>query len=235
MRPVQPLTCRGVPRQRSRRLTAARGARVNGVAEEFMDRIRTRDRRCGALRRLRLAALGLALLLGAACDDGFGPRVWADTPDTLTIYSITRPELLGRASGVDLVSLRLVVLESSLEVGGWDFALGEQDGEFVILPQAVVPGLESRAGIARVTETSLDQVLEAPADPDVFQQGPLEIEIGQVYVLRSRRTSCELGTGVYYGKMKALALDEASGTLKLEIVRNPYCNDRSLIPPEDDV
>jgi hypothetical protein len=199
-----------------------------------MDRIAISERRGGALRRLRLAALGLALLFGSACDDGFGPRVWADTPDTLTIYSITRPELLGRASGVDLVSLRLVVLEAALETGSWDFALAEQDGEFVILPQSVVPGLESRAGIAPVSETTLDQVLEAPAEADLFQQEALEIEIGQVYVLRSRRTSCELGSGVYYGKMKALALDEASGTFKLEIVRNPYCNDRSLIPPEDD-
>jgi hypothetical protein len=191
----------------------------------------------GAMRRLRLAVSGLALLAGAACDDGFGPRVWADTPDTLTIYSITRAELLGRASGIDIASgrTRTVVLESSLEVSSWDFALTESGGAFQLMPAAAVEGLDSRAGIVEVPETTLDEVLQAPADADAFQQTPIDIEIGQVYVLRSRRASCAgLGAGVFYGKLKALALDAASGSFKFEVVLNPYCNDRDLIPPEDD-
>ena len=188
----------------------------------------------GAMRWLRLGVSGLALVVGTACDDGFGPQVWSDTPDTLTIYSITRPELLGRASGVDVASLRLVVLESAGGTAAWDFALAEEEGGFVLLPQAAVPGLDSRAGIVAVSETTLDDVVQAPEDADAFLQTGIDVEIGQVYVVRSRRVQCELGTGVYYGKMKALALDAPSGTFRFEIVRNPYCNNRSLIPPEDD-
>jgi hypothetical protein len=190
------------------------------------------------MRRLRLGVSGLFLLVGAACDDGFGPQVWADTPDTLTIYSITRAELLGRPSGIDIASgrPRTVVLESALEsTASWDFALTESAGTFQLMPASTVAGLESRAGIVEVPQSTLDEVLQAPGDSDAFLQTPLDLEIGQVYVLRSRRAQCNaFQQGVFYGKMKALALDAASGAFKFEIVRNPYCNNRALIPPEDD-
>jgi len=71
----------------------------------------------------------------------------------------------------------------------------------------------------------------ATRTPAVGDHGNRSIE----YVIRSRREACGAfgGTGVRYAKMKALALDAMAGSFRFEVVRNPYCNDRRLIPPED--
>lgn len=191
----------------------------------------------GATRRLRFFVSIFALLL-AACDDGLGPLPWAAIPDTLTIFSVSREELLGRPSALDISSqiVRTVVVESAAEAGTWDIALAELDGEFVMLPASVIPGLDQRVGIATMTETTLPDVREAPGDTARYAtRRPVPIEIGTVYVIRSRREACGAfgGTGVRYAKMKALALDAMAGSFRFEVVRNPYCNDRRLIPPED--
>ncbi|MGH7506984.1 MAG: hypothetical protein ACRELX_15110, partial [Longimicrobiales bacterium] len=101
----------------------------------------------GARRRLRLAAL-IALPVVGACDDGFGPQNWDATPDTVVVFSISRPELLGKPSGFDMTRLEPVTIESPLGGVNWDFALAEQDGEFVMLPASSIEGLGSRAAIA---------------------------------------------------------------------------------------
>lgn len=189
------------------------------------------------MHRLRFFVSIFALLL-AACDDGLGPRQWAATPDTLTIFSVSRAELLGQPSALDISSqvVRTVVVESAAEAGTWDIALAESDGEFVMLPASVIPGLDERVGIATMTETTLEAVEEAPGDTARYAREAVPIDIGTVYVIRSRRDACGGfgGTGVRYAKLKALALDATTGSFRFEVVRNPFCNDRDLIPPEDD-
>ena len=55
--------------------------------------------------------LPIAALAVAACNDNLGPLQWSDLPDTVTLYSASRPALTGRASGFDFTGPRAVVLE----------------------------------------------------------------------------------------------------------------------------
>lgn len=178
---------------------------------------------------------GLALLV-SGCGDSFGPQSWDATPDTVTLFSASRAELLGEPAAYDLVQRRAVAIESPTVTGSWDFLLVEDDGTFLMLPAAAVPGLESRAGIAQSTESTLEAVLQAPSDTAAFSLSGVPIVPGRIYVMRSRREVCPggFGSGVRYGKLHAIAVDPTMGTFRFAVVVNPFCNDRSLIPPEDD-
>jgi hypothetical protein len=187
---------------------------------------------------VRLAAF-LSILVAAslaACDDAFGPRFWDPTPDTVEIYSVSRAELFGFPSAYDIVQLRSVLVESPAATGQWDFLLAEENGEFLLVPAGAFGGIVSRAGIASVTADSLGGIDNAPSDSARFSTQPVVIRPGAFYVLRTRRETCEggFGSGVRYGKMHALSVDAARGVFRFAIVRNPFCNDRSLIPPEDE-
>jgi hypothetical protein len=176
--------------------------------------------------------LALGTLAIAACDNGIGPAFWDPTPDSTAVYSLSRPELIGQPSAYDFVSLRRVVIEAAGETGQWDVALAEQSGDFVLVPSGNFTGISSRAGLAPST-LSFTALTEAPGDTAAYTGLPVPIEAGQVFAVRSRRTGCPgFGTGVNYGKLVILSIDAAVGIVRLAAVRNPYCNDRKLVPPE---
>jgi hypothetical protein len=80
----------------------------------------------------------------------------------------------------------------------------------------------------------LASVREAPGDTSAYSRAEVPLNEGAIYILRSRRASCfTFGSGVYYAKLKALEVEAAAGTFRFEVVRNPNCNDRALIPPEE--
>jgi hypothetical protein len=63
---------------------------------------------------------------------------------------------------------------------------------------------------------------------------PLPLVAGDVYIVRSRRASCGGASGGYrYAKLRAVEINVVAGTYTFEIVRNPYCDNRSFIPPEE--
>jgi hypothetical protein len=77
-------------------------------------------------------------------------------------------------------------------------------------------------------------VVEAPGDTAAYLREPVAIRDGAIYVVRSRRVGCFTGgTGVYYAKLQAIAVDPVAGTFEFAVVRNPNCNNRALIPPQD--
>jgi hypothetical protein len=182
------------------------------------------------MSRYLLLSAGLAL---AACGDGLGPGAWDDRPDTTMIYSASRPEYLGRPSAYDFVGLRRVAIEGSTETGAWDVMLLDANGSLALLPAGALPGITSRAGIARVQATTLAEVREAPRDTAAFVTTGTVLEPGAIYVVRSRREICfGFGSGVRYAKIQVVALDPAAGTFRFAVVRNPICNNRSLVPPD---
>lgn len=181
-----------------------------------------------------LAVLAAPLVLGG-CDSGFGPGNWSDVPDTLTVFSLTRPELAGQPSAVDLIAVSqrrsaVVTVESPGSSGTWDLAVAEESGSFVFLPAGLFPGITDRnAGLVPVSGT-LEALEEAPEDSTFVTDRSVPAVTGQVYALRSRAArSC-----VYYGKMDVLEADAASGRVQIRVVVNPFCSIRDLIPPEDD-
>lgn len=177
-----------------------------------------------------------ALLLGAAvipaaCDDGIGPAVWDPTPDTTLIYSLSRPDLIGQPSAYDFVRLRRLAIEAPGETGSWDIVLAEQNGAFVVIPSSWFPGLSSRSGVGRSTDTDLESVTRAPGDSAFYRREPVPLAQGAVYVVRTRTDQCyPFGVGATYAKFQVVSMDAAAGAVRLAAVRNPYCNNRDLIP-----
>lgn len=189
----------------------------------------------GFVHRLK-RLIPLAVLIVAACDDPFGPAMWNATPDTVRIYSASRAEYLGFASAMDITTLPVsaLPLEAPSVTGNWDFALTDYEGGLALVPASAIAGLESRARIGVLPGRELDDVTEAPRDTTAFTVAPLPLRAGDVYIVRSRRASCGgFSSGFRYGKLRAVSIDAAAGTLLFEIVVNPFCDNRSFVPPEE--
>lgn len=179
---------------------------------------------------LRLIPL---VVLVAACSDPFGPRTWNPTPTMLTLYSAARAEYTGLVSAVDLSPepVFAVSIEAPGATGNWDFALTEQNGALTLVPAGAFIEITSRARIAVIEDMDMDAVVQAPRDTLLYTAGPVLLRSDVVYVIRSRRSTCGLTTGHRYAKMEAAEIDAARGIVRLAIVRNPFCDDRALVPP----
>ncbi len=176
--------------------------------------------------------LPLAVLAIAACNDSTSPTAWSDLPDTVTLYSASRTNLIGRPSGFDFTTPRSVVVESATEAQGFDMLLTDQSGAFSLVPSGAVLANSNRAGIAPVIADSLHAIRQAPTDTAQFKQNvAVPVHPGDFFVVRSRRVTCILTTGSYYAKLQILSVNPDSGTLRFAYARNPYCGDTSLVPP----
>jgi len=184
--------------------------------------------------RIRFLLL-LTIVAGlGACSDNLGPQAWNATPDTITLYSASRIDLLGFPSAYDFVNLNLVRLENPGSTGSWDVALtGGPAGPMQLVPASAFEGQTSRAAVATISGQTFEALTSAPSDSAAFVSQPVTIVTGGVYVVRTRRYACSFSTAVNYAKIKALAVDPAAGTARLELVRNPICNDRSFVPPDN--
>src|SRR5680860_1135099 len=84
-------------------------------------------------RRLGLLSVLLLLIPGmTACKDDFYTIYWEESPDTVILYSLARPEL-NLYSGFDFLGRKGIKIESPSAVDGWDLALDTRDGELVFL------------------------------------------------------------------------------------------------------
>lgn len=178
-----------------------------------------------------VVALGLVAGTSACGDDPFAIR-WVETPDTVTLYSLARPEL-NLESAFDFRNRRAVVVESPSATGQWDIAVDTRDGQIVMVPAAVL-GVDSRAAVVPLPGQSYDELLEAPADTALYiQDQPVPVDLGAVYVIRTRRTVGSFSSRCfYYAKMQPLATDVEAGTFTFFYDAARVCNDRRLIPPD---
>lgn len=186
-----------------------------------------------AVQKLRLLVVLMALST-AACEDPYGPRAWNPAPSTLLLYSASRVEYTGMVSAFDLASdpVMPLAIEAPGATGNWDFVLVDQPGGLALAPAGALDGLTARARIGVIEGRAFLDVREAPRDTAAYGTSPQPLRTGVVYVMRSRRSNCGFTTGVRYAKLQLLELDQARGTASMAIVRNPYCDDRSLVPPE---
>jgi hypothetical protein len=178
----------------------------------------------------------VAVLTAAACDDPFGPQLWDATPASMTLYSASRAEYVGLVSAVDVVSQPVspVAIEAPGATGNWDFVLLDgPDGLMFSSSSEAFEGAPTGARIAVITNTSFLDVTEAPSDTAAYSRGPVPLRTDVVYVIRSRRAGCGFTSGVRYAKLQPIEVDPVAGTFRFAIVRNPYCEVRSLVPPEE--
>jgi hypothetical protein len=173
-----------------------------------------------------------ASLGSPACgDDPFAIR-WTENPDTVTLYSLARPErnLLSAFSFLTRTAIRI---ESATATGTWDMAVDTRGGEIVLLPPGAL-GVTSRARIAPLPGTTFAEVIEAPADTLLYTADqPVPVTMGTIYVVRTNQYQGSFGTRcTNYAKLEPLVIDPSGGTLSFVFDASPVCNDRRLIPPD---
>ena len=193
-------------------------------------------------RRAGGTALALLLLGTAACgDDPFELR-WDAAPDTVLLYSLARPEL-NLPSAFSFYGTpnfapygRTVVVEAPGTTGQWDVALDTRGGELVfVLPRTL--GIPSRARITSLGSGIGFEALEsAPSDTAAYHaEEPLSVAEGDLYVVQTDTRPGRFGRScVYYAKVEPLEADPEAGTLRFVYQTTPVCNDRRLVPPDDD-
>lgn len=176
---------------------------------------------------LTVTALGLS-----ACDgDPFAVR-WQENPDTARLFALSQhdPNL---ASGYDFNLRRPVRIESPGSKDAWDLAVDYRDGEFVWLPPGVL-GVSSEAAIAVLEGETFLTAVEAPSDTAAYiTDRAVQINLKQIYVIRTRRLSGAWGALCnYYGKIEPLILDRKGSTVSFQFDVSAACNSRDLVPPD---
>lgn len=180
---------------------------------------------------LAVAVAGAASFGAVGCGDDPFAFNWDDTPDTVLLYSLARPELNLESGYAFLQGLRVRV-ESPSATGTWDVAVDTRNGEIVFLPPGAL-GVVSAARITTLEGLALDDVREAPRDTAVYvADDPVPIRFGNVYVVKTNRAPGSFGSScVYYAKVEPVTIDADGGTLTFRHVTNPVCNSRDLVPP----
>ncbi|MDT8367725.1 MAG: hypothetical protein RQ745_00855 [Longimicrobiales bacterium] len=182
-------------------------------------------------RALLSCAAGLAMLLLGACggDDPFAMD-WAADIDTVTLFSLARPEL-NLESAYDFSNRLKVVVEEAMATGSWDMAV-DDDGEsvFILAPGAL--GVDSRAGLAPMPGITFDGLTEAPRDTSLYiRDRRIAVQPGDVFAVRTRELPGLFGeTCVFFGKLEVLETDLEERTLRYFLESSPVCNDRNLVP-----
>jgi len=182
-------------------------------------------------------ALAIAALIFTGCEDPYGPDDWVAIPDTVDLFSLGRPEYHGLPSAYDLLSGfhgQRVAVETPGSSGNWDFVLTESDGKLYLSPAGIIKDLGLGSGIAPLPGETFESVTKVPGAAARYQDTTsVALEEGVVYAVRSRRYYGLVGEScVLYGKLAPIDIDHAAGVLRFEIIRNPNCNDRSMIPPK---
>lgn len=187
-----------------------------------------------AVHRIKQFLPLIAVALGA-CGDSTGPAFWDATPVVLLLYSASVPEYIGYRSALDVVSspVQAVPIETAGATGQWDVALVHDGGSLALVAASGFEGLSSRAAVAEIEGAVFADVDRAPSDTAAYSTEPVPLRSNAVYIIRSRRGSCGFTSGYRYAKLQPLSIDVAAGTFRFSIVRNPYCDDRSFVPPED--
>ena len=185
-------------------------------------------------RPLLAAAVALSTLgLGACGEDPFQVR-WSADVDTVTLFSLARPDL-GLGSAFNFDQRRILVVETPGSTGEWDIAVDDDGARMSLVPPAAL-GIDSRAGIAPLPGLTFDEVTEAPADSAAYVVDErVPVEIGTVYAVRTSEARGFFGElCVYYAKMVPTVANLEDRTLEFFFDASPVCNGRSLVPTETD-
>lgn len=175
---------------------------------------------------MRRFLLLLALLLplgfaGAACDNPLDQDPLIRVDSTLTVAAPTSE--LDIPSAIDIAGGFLRRPELSGDALNWDLALRQQGGQLFLRPFEGQVGLRG-AGIFRSNE-GYDAIEDAPTNRSAYQEEPIALDSGAVYVARSRLTT--LGC-VAYAKLLVLNVRPDSGIARFRMTSNFGCNDERL-------
>ena len=174
----------------------------------------------------------LLVLVTSGCGDDDAFLTWTASPETVVLYSLSRPELdlLSAFSFRDRSTVRIETVGSGFS---WDIALDTRGDELVLLAPGAL-GIESRARVARFPGMTFDDLIEAPEDSLLYSTSqPVTLDLNSAYVVQTDlRVSPFGGNCVFYAKLQPLNIDVTEGSLEFVFDASPLCNDRKLVPPE---
>lgn len=181
-------------------------------------------------RTVLVGALGLAcaaaiLPLGGC--SGY-QDTWLVPEDTVSLYSLARPELLDRPAAYDFISYSTVVVEATdrSDPRGFDMAVSELDGQYVALPAGMFQSFDISPGIAVDSSgATWDDLVMAPKGGYVTDAAvPLRTDV--LYAIKTRRDRAGCN---HYGKFQVLSV-ASTGEVELRVAANTFCNRRDLVP-----
>lgn len=181
----------------------------------------------------RLLALTLTVLFSAGCgDDPLGVTKWIARTDTVTIYSLARPEL-NLLSAFNFHERTPIRIESVEAAARWDIALDTRGGKLVILPPGAL-GVTSQGRILQLPGETFATVVEAPKDTVLYTATQaLPVVLNALYIVKTDLRPTEFGGNcAFYAKMSPIAFDVAAGSMTFIHDSSPICSDRRLIPPD---
>jgi hypothetical protein len=182
-----------------------------------------------SIRRRILALLLAALPLAAACSDPneLLPARESNFVDTLTLFALHGTPVQS-PSGYSVFEGPVRTDRQRDFDFAYDLIIANTDTTRYFLPQAVLdlrvnnsvnPGLQRRA-------EEFDQIRKAPSNGYITQDS-LPIEVGQVYIVRSRLAGCGVPL---YAKLEVLSVDDAMGTVDFQVLANINCGYKRLTP-----
>jgi len=180
--------------------------------------------------RIAMAAAVLTAALSACGDDPFSYK-WSDVPDTVSMYSLARPEL-NLPDAFSFYDGFLYAVDQPSSTGRWDLALDTEGGVLVLLPPGLF-GISSRARIAPLPGITYGELTQAPGDGPVWiEDAAVPVAMGTTYAIRTGVRIGSYGSSCsYYAKMEPVEIDVAEGKLVFRYTTNPICNTRDLVPP----
>lgn len=182
------------------------------------------------MRCSRLCGPLSLLILTSACSDPFALE-WIAAPDTVLLYSITRPEL-NVDSGFDFLRRQSIRVEAPSATNGWDMVVDTDGASMFLLPPGAL-GIESEAAILEMPGAEFDVIEEAPREDDerYVTDDPVRVQIGVLYVIRTRRQVSTFGQLCnHYAKLVPVSVDIAEQSLTFLYDTNRLCNSRKLQP-----
>lgn len=185
------------------------------------------------------ASLLLAAIVTTACEDSIGPPDPFLVADTVMVTA-PLPQNAGLPHALDATSNFGVrggrYPERLRDAAEWDFAVRIQDGQLVLVPAAAL-GVAVRTPPAitpPLAGETMESLREAPGQSIFVADGPVAMEVGAVYAVRTREWVGENVLAGYlvpctqFAKMQPLVVDVANGVLEVYIVTNENCSDLRL-------
>jgi hypothetical protein len=183
------------------------------------------------IRRVILPLLVALVPLAAACNDPneLPQATQNNFVDTLTLFALTGTPVQ-TPSGYSVPDGPVRTDRTSSFDFAYDVEISGTDTTRHFLPQgvldlgattSVIPGLQLRS-------ETFDQVDEAPSNGYVTLQ-KVEVDSGQVYVVRSRLVCVNLGVSLY-SKLEILSFDDSARTVDFKVLANTNCGYKELTP-----
>ncbi|MFZ5623884.1 MAG: hypothetical protein ACOY71_05575 [Gemmatimonadota bacterium] len=178
------------------------------------------------IRKL-LPVLAFTAALAACNGNPLAPAQAANVVDTLTLGALAGTPL-HVASALSISDRRVVRTD---QTASFDLAYDVSPTLGPVFRTAADLGAAARTGASpglMLTTKTFDEITIAELNGYAIT-GPVPVQVGQVYYVRSSVVCVFIGSPVY-GKMEVLALDEANRTVTLRILVNTNCGYRGLQP-----